>query len=206
MKHLLYAFISLACTILVCRHIVADIRQEERIVVLENQMKVLQYNKPTDPAFKADTASTIKKSRKEQQKFKQPIRMELNTVDSATLTKVPGIGEKSAGMIVRYREQLGGFYSVRQLEEKLTWDSAKDRMEEWCSRWFSADSSLIRPINVNTADFRQILRHPYISYEQTKALVNYRDKHKRIEGWDSIYMMEQFGDDDIQRLRFYLTF
>lgn len=139
-------------------------------------------------------------------KFGTPILMELNTIDSATLTKIPGIGAKTAATIIRYREQLGGFASPYQIAEKLQWDGAKERMDEWCTQWLKADSKLIRKLNVNTADFKQILRHPYISYEQTKALVSYRDKHKRIEGFDALEMIEEFSEDDIERLKMYLEF
>ena len=140
------------------------------------------------------------------QKFATPVLLELNTIDSATLTKIPGIGAKSASLIIKYREQLGGYVSPYQIEEKLVWDSAKERMDEWCSLWLKADSSLVRRINVNKAGFKEILRHPYISYEQTKALVKYRDKHLRIDGIEVLYMLEEFSDDDIARLLPYLSF
>ena len=140
------------------------------------------------------------------QKFESPVLLELNTVDSATLTRIPGIGAKSASLIIKYRNQLGGYVSPYQIEEKLVWDSAKERMDEWCSLWLKADSSLVRRINVNKAGFKEILRHPYISYEQTKALVKYRDKHLRIDGIEVLYMLEEFSDDDIARLLPYLSF
>lgn len=50
----------------------------------------------------------------------EPVRsglIELNGADSATLRSVVGIGEKSVMAIIRYRERLGGFYSVDQLAE-----------------------------------------------------------------------------------------
>ena len=79
-------------------------------------------------------------------------------------------------------------------------------MDEWCSLWLKADSALVRRINVNKAGFKEILRHPYISYEQTKALVNYRDKHQSIASIEVLYMLEEFSEDDIARLLPYLSF
>ena len=43
--------------------------------------------------------------------------IELNDADSATLLLVNGIGEKTAGRIVRYRERLGGYWRTEQLTE-----------------------------------------------------------------------------------------
>ena len=257
MKKILISFIILATSILIGRHIAADIKQEERIIVLENQMAELYlrqaeqgnyaevdsideihvYNsnnkklaiKETNNYHKNLKESKIENgikqagnnkqtyeanqtdSKKERsflgnEKFPSPILCELNTIDSATLTRIPGIGGKTAAVIIRYREQLGGFYSPRQLEEKLTWDSAIQQMDEWCEKWMKADGRLIKKMQVNSAEFKQLLKHPYLSYEQVKAIVNYRDKHKKIEGINAFEMMEEFTEEDIERLKPYLAF
>ena len=39
----------------------------------------------------------------------------------------------------------------------------------------SIDSSAIHKIQIDSATFRELLRHPYLEYEDVKALVNYRD-------------------------------
>lgn len=253
MKKILISFIILSASILIGRHIAADIKQEERIVMLENQMAELyllqaeqgsqvevdipnkvsasnfgnniqetreintkhtnikeHVTKQTDN-YKQPNGDKLPVSQKEKsflgnEKFPSPIVCELNTIDSATLVRIPGIGAKTAAMIIRYREQLGGFYSPRQLEEKLTWDSASQQMDEWCEKWMKADSRLIKKIHVNSAEFKQLLKHPYLSYEQVKAMANYRDKHKKIEGFEAFEMMEEFTEEDIERLKPYLAF
>lgn len=43
--------------------------------------------------------------------------LDLNTVDTATLSQVRGIGAKTAQSIVEYRAKLGGFINLAQLEE-----------------------------------------------------------------------------------------
>lgn len=232
MKKIIIPVIFFACVIIISRHIVADLKQDERIWVLEQQISKLQkesITKGNGNILKTDSKTTKTEAKqhysiqkrsnnhrhtkvhKEKNafdtlKFGTPIRLELNSIDSATLTKIPGIGAKSATIIIRYRDQLGGYVSPYQLADKLTWESAQERMNEWCSEWLCADTSLIRKLNVNNADFKQILRHPYISYEQTKAIVNYRDKHKRISGLEVLDMLEEFSKEDIERLKPYLEF
>ena len=237
MKKYIYTFAFFACAILISRHVVSDLKQEERIWALEQQMESLRKEslRHSDDARKSTaerdsenkdywqrendsrkaTRITNKTERRVERKekhafdtlkFATPIILELNTIDSATLTKIPGIGAKSASMIIRYREQLGGFVSPYQIGEKLVWESAQEKMDEWCRMWMKADTALVRKLNVNEAEFREILRHPYVSFEQTKALVNYRDKHKRISGEEVLYMLEEFTEDDIARLRPYLSY
>ena len=100
----------------------------------------------------------------------QPI--DINRADSTGLLPLPGIGPVFAGRIVKYRNLLGGFVSVDQLLEVYgmtgeTLEMIRDRI--------SIDTSGIRKIQLESATFRELLRHPYLDYEQVKALVNYRD-------------------------------
>ena len=76
-------------------------------------------------------------------------------------------------------------------------------MNDWCSNWLKADQKLIMKIDINKADFKQILRHPYLNYEQTKAIVNYRDKHKTIKDISFLKMLEEFDQEDINKLKYY---
>ena len=141
-----------------------------------------------------------------QEKFKEPTRVELNSADTSLLKKIPGIGSATALNIIRYREQLGGFYSPLQLGEKLKWEKAQEMLPVWTSQWMAADTSRIQRLNVNRSDFKTLVRHPYLSYDQVKALVNYRRKWGDLPSMDVLSQLEEFSEDDIQRLRFYLEF
>lgn len=229
MKQILISFIVFAGIVLICRHIVSDIKQEQRIVVLENLVSDLYYKNDTiifvrndsiaytkdtpitgskQPLLPAPGTRTFEKTkgRNDSTKFSNPVLLDLNIIDSLSLIRIPGIGSKTASNIIRYRNQLGGFYSPRQLSEKLTWDGAQERMDEWCTKWFYADTVHIKRLNVNEADFKSLLRHPYLNYEQTKALVNYRDKHNGVSGINVLSMLECFTEEDIERLKHYLDF
>ena len=65
--------------------------------------------------------------------------VELNTADTTILKKVPGIGSTFARRIIKYRELLGGFFTVEQLREVYGLD--EERYNAMKS-WFSADMSL----------------------------------------------------------------
>ena len=139
-------------------------------------------------------------------KFRTPTLVELNTADSATLVRIPGIAARTAQAILAYRDQLGGYVSPRQLEERLTWDAAREHMDEWCSDWLTADTTLVRRLAVGEASFRALLRHPYLNYEQVQQLVRYRDRQRHIPGLDALRQLDAFSEADIERLRPYLDF
>lgn len=141
-----------------------------------------------------------------QGKFRQVVKLELNTIDSATLVKVPGIGEGTARSILQYREKLGGYYSSEQLREKLTWESAQTHLDSWCNEWFWADENLIRKLQINILSFKDLVHHPYLEYEEVKAIVKWRDRHEKVHNTADL---EQIGIDDstkLEKLLHYVEF
>ena len=172
--------------------------------------KKADSRKETADSVNSDSYVPIIQSSKadfpKQEKFKEPTRVELNTADTTLLKKIPGIGSATALNIIRYREQLGGFYSPLQLGEKLTWDKAREMLPEWVSQWMSADPGQIRKLNVNYSDFKTLVHHPYLNYEQVRALFNYRRNWGNLSSIEELKQLEEFSEDDIQRLHFYLEF
>jgi DNA uptake protein ComE-like DNA-binding protein len=101
-----------------------------------------------------------------------PVMIEINTADSAQLVRLYGIGPSFAARILKYRGMLGGFFSCEQLLEVYGMDSTRYNGLKSNIR---VDASSIQKIAVNEADFRTLLRHPYLDYETVKLIVNYRE-------------------------------
>ncbi|MDT8392446.1 MAG: helix-hairpin-helix domain-containing protein [Bacteroidales bacterium] len=101
---------------------------------------------------------------------KPPMIVEINTADTAKLVRLYGIGPVFADRILKYRGLLGGFYASEQLLEVYGMDSVRyDQMRAY----ISIDTSAIDRIPVNKAEFKHLLRHPYLDYETVKQIVNY---------------------------------
>lgn len=114
--------------------------------------------------------------------------LELNSADSAALRSVWGIGEKSVGDIIRYRELLGGYHSVMQLAELK---SVTEANFEKISKQIYCDSCKIRKIDINFATPKSLAEHPYVSDRALRRIV----KQRQLKGgWGSI---EEMIDDDI---------
>jgi len=101
---------------------------------------------------------------------RQPI--DLNRADSTQLLPLPGIGPVFASRLIKYRDLLGGYASVDQLKEVYgisleTIDRITDRIV--------IDTTLLIKMDLNTATFKELLRHPYLEYEDVKSIVNFRD-------------------------------
>lgn len=129
--------------------------------------------------------------------------IELNDADSATLLLVNGIGEKTAGRIVRYRERLGGYWRMEQLTEV---EGVTESNYEKISAQICCDSCRIRKIHINFAPAPELQRHPYL----TPLLLRRILKTRQLKGgWST---PEAFNEDnrlkpgEAARLAPYLSF
>ena len=127
-------------------------------------------------------------------------QLDLNAADSAELLRVPGVGPYFARRIVRYRQRLGGFVSPEQLREI-------PNLPDSVQTWFRVTAEKAQsPLRLNTATFRELLRHPYLNYEQVKAIVNYRERQGALQTLQELSLSEAFSAADLERLTPYVSF
>lgn len=125
--------------------------------------------------------------------------LDINLADSLILVELPQIGEVMASRIQRYRERLGGFVSFDQLYEIKGMDSVRFAT---IKPFLILESNEIRKLDVNRDEFKTLLRHPYLEYEQVKAIVNYRERKGLIKNWSQLQevvgevnpLLEQYAD------------
>ena len=127
----------------------------------------------------------------------------INTADSAQLLPLPGIGPVFAGRIIRYRNLLGGFIHVNQLYEVY---GLKRETIKLISKYFMIDTLAIRKMYVDSASFRNLLRHPYLQLEDVKALVNYRDFRGQIDSIQEVSDNNLLPDSTLEKISPYLQF
>ena len=128
--------------------------------------------------------------------------LKINSADTTELKSLPGIGSFFAKNIVDYRNKLGGFIDKKQLLEIYGFDSVRF---EIISPYIILDSIEIQKVKVNHDDFKTLLRHPYIEYDDVKKIVNYRETKGMITNWEQ-YKKVVTRDDIEERLKLYLEF
>lgn len=132
-------------------------------------------------------------------KFKSLVHLDLNMVDTATLQKIPGIGSFYSRKIKEYGERLGGYVSVSQLKEI-------EGLPQGIERWFVMNTHSCRPLEINRATFKQLMRHPYLNYDQVKAIFDVRRKTGDIKTFQRLSLYPCFAPRDFERLRPYVKF
>lgn len=132
-------------------------------------------------------------------KYEEGTIVDLNKADTSILKRIPGIGSTLARMIVVYRQRLGGFYDVSQLQEV-----PHVRVE--LNKWFVVTPAGLHKIQVNSASLDKLRSHPYMDFYKVKAIMEYRRKRGKIKGLSQLSMFEEFTEKDLKRLSPYLTF
>jgi DNA uptake protein ComE-like DNA-binding protein len=134
--------------------------------------------------------------------IKKDTVLDLNRCDTAELQLIRGIGRYTAVQIVRYREQLGGFCRPGQLTDEPLSKLHLDTL----LHHFTADTNDIRPLDVNTCSPERLQRHPYLRYNQAKAIYTLRRKRVKIHSIDELRSLPELTEQDLNRLAPYLNF
>lgn len=133
----------------------------------------------------------------------QKAKIELNSCDSATLEKLPGIGPVLSKRIIKYRNLLGGYVSVDQLAEVYGLDEQTFKL---VSTRVCVDTSFVKKILINSAAFQNLIKMPYLSRYQVNAILKYRELTGNIRSMDELKDNLILPDSTIGKVRYYLDF
>lgn len=145
---------------------------------------------------------SIQTERRKKEAQVTQLSIELNTTDSIALQSLRGIGPVFASRIVRFRDNLGGFYDVSQLLSVYGMD--EERFQGVVSQVF-VDTSLVKKINVNTVDYEQLRKHSLISSKQANAIIHYRKQHGNFASVDDLLKIALINEEFLLKIAPYLT-
>ncbi len=130
------------------------------------------------------------------------INIEINSADTTGFILLRDIGSKLAGRIVKFRDKLGGFTAVDQIREVYGLpDSVFSRIKSH----LRVNDSLLRRININTADVKILQQHPYISYNLANSIVQYRRQHGVFGGVEDIKSLALVDEEIYRKIAPYLS-
>lgn len=134
--------------------------------------------------------------------------VELNSVDSAGLRAIKGVGGATARVILRYREDLGGYVDTAQLREindyydyvfwDIPWDSILPHTR------VCRDS--VRLLRVNSLSVRRLAAHPYLRFEDAKAIYTLRRNRFTLDSIGELRTIPTLPDSVIEKIAPYLSF
>lgn len=138
-------------------------------------------------------------------KPKKDTIIELNSADTTTLQLIPGIGRYRASKIVQYRERLGGYCFVKQLQDSEMEIYGRP-IADSTLQYFIVNLDSVHTIPVNYSSIERLSHHPYIRFSQAKAIYELRRKKIRLNNIQSLNELPELTPEQIQRLEPYLDF
>ncbi len=130
------------------------------------------------------------------------VRIDINQATAQEWRQLKGIGPFYSKRITNFRQKLGGFYSIDQVAETYGLpDSTFQKIKP-----FLHLTPLTQKISINQITVDSLARHPYITYRQARAIVNYRINHGPFESWEDFKNILVLTPEEQQKLAHYLQF
>lgn len=124
----------------------------------------------------------------------------INSATKEDLMALKGIGETFADRILNYRNKLGGFVEIAQIEKLYISDDAKAILKE--KAIFDVEN--IRKININSADKETLKLIPYSNWAAVAEILRFRSQNK-ISNFD--FLTDKFiSAENKEKFIYYVEF
>jgi competence protein ComEA len=176
---------------------------DELFSQLEQYIQLPARGQPTAERKKTDIdrphRQTEQSSREVQSWAK--VLVDINRADTTEWQQIRGIGPVFSRRITAYRDLLGGFYSIDQLLEVFGMDSTRFSQ---VSDHLVMENYPLKTININTADFASLIRHPYLDRNQVNSILQMRERHGPYKAIEDVKRSALISEEDFSRLAPYL--
>jgi len=132
---------------------------------------------------------------------RQISELNINTAGVEEWKQLDGIGDGYAMRIIKYREKLGGFYSVHQVAETYGFP---DSVFQKIKSKLICNGGLQRYLDLNHVEVEELKMHPYIHVALAKSIVMYRTQHGPFQSVADIQKIVTVDNDLFQRISPYL--
>lgn len=128
--------------------------------------------------------------------------VDINTASYEELIAINGIGNYLAKNIIWYRKKLGGYIKKEQLLEIKNF---RQTSFQRIKTNITVDYSKIKKININFAEVKDLVRHPYLNYSQAKAIVNYRTQNGAYQTVNVLKEKNILDENTYEKIKIYLS-
>ncbi|WP_334058984.1 helix-hairpin-helix domain-containing protein [Polaribacter sp. P097] len=161
------------------------------VVKRNNALKQNQNKNRSNNAYSTDKTVGYKLSTKD-----------INKATAEDLRSINGIGPSFSERIIKYRSKLQGFSYPSQLYE--VWGLEPEIADKVLAVFKIIELPVIKKQNVNTVEFKQLLKNPFIDYELCKKIFNYRDEVAELQNISELKNIKGFPLDKYDRIVLYL--
>jgi competence ComEA-like helix-hairpin-helix protein len=128
----------------------------------------------------------------------------INFADTSDLKRINGIGSVLSMRIIKYRDLLGGYSNIHQLDDVY---GLKGKSLENIKAIVYVDSLFVpEKIRINFSEWEELVRHPYISSNLANDIIKLRSVKGFLNNADDLKNIPYLNDSILHRLLPYLEF
>lgn len=162
-------------------------------------------NKFTENKGNDKSNNSLQKTIYPENKFPQKTKtaIDINNADTTVLCTLPGIGSGYAKRIIKYRDLLGGFVKKEQLLEVFGFTP---EMYSKIENLLLIDQSVVKKINLNKAEWKQLIKHPYFPKDVTNKILEYRKIQGKIQNIQEVVQNKMITQEQADKIKSYSDF
>ena len=125
--------------------------------------------------------------------------IDINLADTTEFKSLKGIGSVYANRIVKFRNSLGGYFTIDQIKD--VW-GVSDSLFVAIEPYLILDVSQIEKKNINTLEKEVLVKHPYINWKKAKAILSYKKMHgdyKSMNDFEKLHGLDQSFVDTLRQ-------
>lgn len=135
---------------------------------------------------------------------KTGVRKNLNNANLDDLTEISGIGMVLGNRILDYRNRLGCFVDISQVED--VYGLNEQVISKLKQNFYVTRSNERTVVKINEASMRDLQLFPYFNASIAREIVALRSMNGRIQGIDDLTKINNFPVDKLKIIALYLEF
>jgi len=139
-----------------------------------------------------------------EKKTEKIVLKDINLATKEDLIKVYGIGPALSDRILKQKGILGGFVSMKQMED--VWGLSPEVIENLNKYFVVTTLPKIKKIDINNASIKELLLFPYFKYALAKAIVTYRSMNGNFKNSENLTKINGFPSEKLDIISLYLEF
>lgn len=156
---------------------------------VKNKKEFAAYKKYDDKAFA---------------KKEKIVVIDINQATQKDLIKIYGIGEATSLRILKFKESLGGFVSMEQMND--IWGLSPEVIENLNTRFKVSATPTVKKIDINNASIKELSLFPYFKYPISKNIVTFRSMNGDLRNTEDLTKIKGLSIEKANIIALYLDF
>ena len=130
--------------------------------------------------------------------------IDINQATQEDLIKIYGIGEAISIRILKFKESLGGFVSMEQMND--VWGLSPEVIDNLNTHFKISATPTVRKIDINNASIKELSLFPYFKYPISRNIVTFRSMNGDIKNSEDLTKIKGLSIEKAKIIALYLNF